>query len=123
MPAPKTTIKIQLHPGLKQRVEALSRYLDVPPDKFIAYAVEEELGRQERDLGQEQRLLEEVRRKVLATGQSVSLSDPDEAAEHDTCAFCLRVIPRGPRFDGPVLCDSCFALAQGIRLPASSRAF
>jgi len=122
MAAPWKTLKLRLPPRLARRIEAMGRQLDVNAEQFAQFALGEELARQERALGQEQAKVEAVRRRVLAAGQSAELYHAEEAGEHGTCELCLQTLPPGPHYDGPVLCDACFALAQGIRLPEGQAA-
>jgi hypothetical protein len=118
MPAPSTTIKIQAGHKLMERIQAVSGYLDVTPANFIEYALEAELSRQESHARLEHAALEELRGSVLAVGQSVSIHDDAEHAEHDICQLCLRVmVPRGQGVEGPLLCEECYQIAKGDRAP------
>jgi len=107
------TIRIQVARELMERLQDISHHLDVLPSDFIEQALVNELGRQERLRRTESATLDALQRTVLAKGQSVSLEADEEAGEQATCQLCLRVIPRGRGVDGPLLCESCYALAKG----------
>jgi len=115
MPVPTVTIRIQAGRQLMERIQEVSRHLDVTPANFIEYAIESELSRQETDRQLEHVALDQLRQRVLDAGQGASIHLDEETGEHATCALCLRVIPRGRGVDGPMLCDACYTLAKGNR--------
>ena len=115
MPVPMVTIRLQVGQHLVERIQEMSRYLDVTPANFIEYAIQSELGHQEQQRRQEHLTLDQLRQRVLEAGQGVSIHLDEESDEHTTCQLCLRVIPRGRGVEGPTLCDACYALAKGDR--------
>jgi hypothetical protein len=115
MATPRVTIRIQVERGMMERIQELSHHLDLLPSDFIEQAIVSELGRQESQRRAESATLDALQRNVLAQGQSVTIHADEESADTATCQLCLRVMPRGSRVDGPLLCDACYALAKGDR--------
>jgi hypothetical protein len=118
MAATLVTIRIRLSRPLLARIEAAAAQLDASPAGFMQYASENELARQEAARLEEQAALEQLRESVLASGQSLSIHPDAEPAGEAACQLCLREIPHATRVEGPLLCDACYALAQGDRAPA-----
>lgn len=118
MAATLVTIRIQLGRPLLERIEEAGAQLDVSPAGFMQFAIENELARQEADRMEERAALEALHAGVLAGGQSLSIHHDAEPSGLATCQLCLREIAHAARVEGPLLCDRCYALAQGDRAPA-----
>lgn len=118
MPAPRVTLRLQIARDLMQRIQGLSHELDLLPSDLIEQAIMAELERHEAQHRREQAHLDALQHSVLAGGQSVHIATDAEPDEHAFCQLCLRAIARPQRVDGPLLCDACYALAQGQGAPA-----
>ena len=112
MPAPAVTIRVKAGPRLMERIRAASTRLDMSPGNFIELAIESELSRQEDASDREHITLAQLQNRLLARGQTVTLEGPGED-DQDACQLCLRPVPAPVQVEGPLLCDSCHALAKG----------
>ena len=115
MAAPFVTIKVRTGRKLMDRIEAACRYLDVTPANFIEYAIEGEVGRQEKNQLKENITLEEIRSNILGVGQSLTIIE-EEGAEVTNCQLCLKEIPWRDDVEGPILCEDCHSLAKGANI-------
>ena len=114
MPAPAVTIRVKAGHRLMERIQEACRRLDVSPGNFIEFAIENELSRQETASAQENQTLSELQQRLLNEGQLVTIHKDEMDDQHeDVCALCLREIPATSHVEGPLLCDSCHALAKG----------
>ena len=113
MPAPTVTIRIKAGPQLMARIREAGQRLDITPGNFIELAIESELSRQEDDHAHERHTLTHLQRRLLSEGQSVTLELQDDDSDDDACQLCLRPVPARSQVEGPLLCDSCHALAKG----------
>lgn len=116
MPTPTFTIKIKAGSALMDRIRNVAGYLDVTPAKFVEHAIESELRHQEAHQIKEDITLEELRKNVLSSGQSLEFSvDSEEGGVH-YCDLCMKALPESGGFEGPTLCEECHNLAQGAQL-------
>lgn len=122
MSAPRVTVRLRVARELMDRIQEASHDLDVLPSDLIERAVIAELNRHAATRRREQTTLEALQRSVLAGGQSIRIETEAENPERAVCPLCLREIPRPRRVDGPLLCDACYALAQGERSPGGQGA-
>lgn len=115
----RVSIRVRADERLYERIQAVCEQLGVQPADFVESAIERELRRREVQLLQEEIAMEEIRRNVLSTGQSLEMSTDEEAADDDlrTCPLCLnRVRMPAHEVQGPYLCEDCLALARGADL-------
>lgn len=117
MTAPVVTIKVRAGHILMERIQKVSRYLDITPGNFIEHAIEAELSRQEAHLQAEGTTLDTLRRDVLGRGQTVTIHGEAEPSGEATCQLCLKPIPAVPGVEGPLLCEDCLALAKRGKAP------
>lgn len=114
MPAPAVTIRVKAGHRLMERIQEASRRLDVSPGNFIEFAIENELSRQESELAHENQTLSALQQRLLNEGQLVTIHKDEMVEEHEeVCALCLRPVTGESGVEGPLLCDSCHALAKG----------
>ncbi len=114
MPAPSYTIKVKVGSALMERIENACGYLEVSPARFLQFAIENELHRQEVNRIKEEIALEEIRQNILGAGQTISFGiEEDEEAGSAHCQLCLKRVARRHHVDGPLLCDECYRVAKG----------
>ena len=114
MAVPLITIKVKAGEQLMDRIRKVSKNLEVMPANFIEYAIESELQRCENEALREDITLEEIRKGILATGQSMEIHTGDE--DQAACELCLIPIETPRKVEGPLLCDDCLELAKGPRM-------
>ena len=111
------TIKVKAGFALMTRIREVCSYLDVTPANFIEYAIQNELHAQENHRIKEDIALEEIRKGVLASGQSMEAGGDDEGEALSVCELCLSPVEKPLKeVQGPLLCDNCMALARGPSL-------
>lgn len=121
MAAPRVTLRLLIGRDLMERIQTASHELDLLPSDLIERAVVAELSRFEIQRHRERSAIEALQRSVLAEGQSLRIENEDVEIGNAVCQLCLREIPRPRHVDGPLLCDACYALAQGGETSAGQR--
>ena len=111
MVVPLFTIKVRAGEQLMTRIRKVCQALEVKPANFIEYAIEHELERHESQAIREDITLEELRKGIMATGQSMEIHTGDE--DQSACELCLTPIESPLKVEGPLLCGDCLELAQG----------
>lgn len=120
MAVPLITIKVKAGAQLMNRIRKVCQDLEVKPANFIEYAIESELQRCENEALREDITLEEIRKGILAQGQSIEIHIGEE--DFSACELCLTPIETPRKVEGPLLCDDCLELAKGPRMDGASPA-
>ncbi len=108
------TIKVKAGIALMKRIHEVCSYLEVTPANFIEYAIQNELQAQEAHRIKEDIALEELRSRVLASGQSMEAPAEEAQENAPVCELCLAPVEKPRRkIQGPLLCDNCLDLAKG----------
>ena len=112
------TIRIDVEGKLRERMSDVCDYLNVSPESFTEYAIEQEITRQEIHRIKDEITIQEINRNILNEGQSlqIPLDEEHEALYRHlhTCQMCLREFDRPlVTVQGPLFCDQCLALAKG----------
>lgn len=116
--AGEMTVRIRLGPHVVERMQEICEYLNLSPAAFAAYAVEQEVNRQELNRIKDEITIQEIGKYILKEGQSLNI---DVEVEGDggplslaTCQMCLRdfTSPTGG-VEGPTFCRECLSLAKG----------
>lgn len=113
-----TAIRIDVEGKLAQRMGEVCEQLNVSPESFAGYAIEQEVTRQEIRFIKEEITIQEINRNILGDGQSLQLplEEENEALflHMHTCQMCLREFDRAlADVQGPLFCSECMELARG----------
>lgn len=119
MAASLITIKVKAGIQMMDRIKKVCKDLEVKPANFIEFAIENELQRHETQAIREDITLEEIRKGILATGQSLEIHADGE--DQSACELCLTPIETPRKVQGPLLCDDCLELAKGPRMDVLSQ--
>jgi hypothetical protein len=110
-------MKIHLRGSLAERVGSVCGQLELTPEGFTEYALEQELTRQEINRIKDEITIQEIDRHILGQGQSLNVPSAEEDAalpRLSTCEMCMREFESPPnRVEGPLLCGDCLAMARG----------
>jgi len=113
-----TSIRVEVEGKLEERINDACNQLNVSPENFARYAIEQEVTRQEIRFIKDEITIQEINRNILGDGQSlqVPLEAENEALYRHihTCQMCLREFERPLiNIDGPIFCNECMDLARG----------
>jgi len=112
-----TMASFNISNALLERLADIARYMQVPVDALVEFALERELRRKEIQRVKDEISIEEIRLHILREGESVEPVLTEEAAmdmHAHNCDLCGTFFFQNlPRVDGPVFCDSCLKLAKG----------
>ena len=110
-------VKIHLRGSLAERVRIVCGQLDLTPEGFAEYALEQEVTRQEICKIKDEITIQEIDRHILGQGQTLNIPLAEEDAALPrlaTCQMCMHEFesPQS-RVEGPLLCGDCLAMARG----------
>jgi hypothetical protein len=110
-------LKIHLRGPLAQRVEEVCAQLELTPEGFVEYALEQELTRQEIYKIKDEITIQEIDRHILGQGQTLNITSAEEDAALPrlaTCQMCMHEFERpADLVEGPLFCEDCLAMARG----------
>ena len=111
-------MQINLEPRMAQRLNSISGYLQISPEGFLEYAIEQEIARQEIHRLKDEITIQEINKNILGDGQSFPIQLVNENKELNrqisTCQMCLVEFDQPlDLVEGPWFCDDCLALAKG----------
>jgi predicted transcriptional regulator len=113
----EVALRLQIRGTLAQRVEEICDQLQLTPEGFAEYALEQEVTRQEIHRIKDEITFQEINRHILGEGQTlnVPLAEEEEALPRlETCQMCMREFERPvEQVEGPMFCSDCLAMARG----------
>ncbi|MBI3992434.1 MAG: hypothetical protein HY342_04105 [Candidatus Lambdaproteobacteria bacterium] len=112
-----TMVSFSMSKALLERLEDIARYLNVPVDSLVEFAVEREVRRKEIERVKDEISEEEIRLNILPRGESIAPQLDGEAAldlNAHNCELCGTFFFHHLReVEGPIFCDGCLKLAKG----------
>jgi hypothetical protein len=110
-------VKVHLRGSLAQRVGEVCAHLELTPEGFAEYALEQEVARQEIHKIKDEITIQEIDRHILGAGQTLNIPLAEEDAAFPrlaTCPMCMHEFERpAAHVDGPLFCEDCLAMARG----------
>ena len=111
-------IRTKIPGGLLERLDDLVENYDVSRADFLRSAIEHEIKRREIEALREEIAILEINATALKEGESLAIDESGEisvvTSENERCELCQTELgPITRKFDGPLFCEECVALAKG----------
>ena len=115
-------LKLKVPLSLLQRVDAAAAQAKASRKDFLLQAIESELERFELARTREEITFQEIRKHVLAEGQTVDIpaegDSPEKKSITRRCELCMKTLPPPPfPVQGPLFCEACMGISRGAFIP------